>query len=235
MKSVSSAFVLAFLIFSATAFSQTVPPRDDFQIWNETTVSFPLIRAKDKKGKEFDRLTFYLYGVLRSSVDDSGASDKRFGAGFSYRLNKHVSFAPEFVYRGNHPYRGVNQSENRIRFALTLENRWQRVALFDRNLVEYRIRHSRKNSTRYRNRLRFEFPVKNKGKEIFAPFVSNEPFYDFLEKKFTRNELFAGINKKFSDKFSADFFYFLVKDRSFPKTISGIGVNLRFKSNWLLR
>ena len=235
MKNVSFAFVLAFLIFSATAFSQTVPPKDDFQFWNETTVSFPLVRAKDKKGKDFDRLTVYLYGVLRFSVDDSGASDKRIGAGFAYRFNRHVSFAPEFLYRSNHPYRTVNQSENRIRFALTLENRWQRVALFDRNLVEYRIRHSRKNSTRYRNRLRFEFPVKNEGKEIFAPFVSNEPFYDFLEKKLTRNELFVGINKKFSDKFSADFFYLFIKDRSFPKTINGIGVNLRFKSNRLLR
>jgi len=234
MKNIFSVFTLIFLVFSASAASQIPTPSNDFQIWNEISVAFPIIKAKDKNNKEFDRLTFSLNGVLRFGDKISRLVDKRIGFGFGYRLNKYISFAPDYLYRGNKPSRGVKQYEHRLRFALALENKWRRFSLIDRNQIEYRIRHSRKDSVRYKNRLRFEYPLKKSKKEIFTPFVSNEPFYDFSEKKLTRNELFAGINKKFNNGFSADFYYLFVKDRGFPKIVNGVGINLRFKSNWFI-
>lgn len=232
MKNIFFAVSLTTLFFSVSIFPQTAPSTNDFQIWHETSVVFPLVKARNKKDKEFDRLTFFLSGVLRFSSNSSGFFDERIDFGFSYRLNKYLSFTPEYLYRGIQLTHSNHQFEHQIRFAVAPENRWKKVALIDRNQIEYRIRHSRPDSVRYRNRLRFEYSILKNKKGFFTPFVSTEPFYDFSVKKFARNELFAGINKKFSKTFAADFFYLFVKDINSPKTINGFGINLRFRADW---
>jgi len=234
MKNIFFAFFLTSLFFSVSVFSQTVPINDDFQIWNETSIAFPILKAKDKKGKEFDRLTFLINGTLRFGRNASRPVDERIGFGLSYRFNKYLSFAPDYLYRAVQPYQGVSQFEHRVRFALTPENKWKRFSLVNRSQIEFRIRHFQKDSVRYKNRLRFDYPVKRNEKEVFTPFASNEIFYDFSVKKLSRDQFFAGIGKSFNSKFSAEFYYLFVKDRSFPKTVNGFGINFRFKSNLFL-
>lgn len=229
MRNIFFAFALALLFFSASVFSQSPPINDDFQIWNDTSVVFPLLKSKDKKGKEFDRLTFSINGTLRLGRNASRLVDKRIGFGLSYRLNKYLTFAPDYLYRSGLSVRNINQYEHRVRFAVTPENKWKRFSLADRNQIEYRIRNSRDDTVFYRNRLRFDYPIKKNAKEIFDPFVSDEIFYDFSEKKLTRDQLFAGINKKFNKNFAAEFYYLFLRDRSSPKTINGIGINFKFK------
>ncbi len=221
-------FIFAIFVFSLSNFAQTAP-REDVHIRSDVNLIFPLIKAKDKEGKEFDRLTFNVTGTLRFFDNASRSADERLGAGLTYRLNKNVSFIPEYFYRANQPVRGRRDFESRVRFSAVFENKWKRFSIADRNMIEYRIRNSRPNSFRYRNRLRFNYPILNKKKEIITPFVSVEPFYDFSIKKFSHNELFAGFSKKFNKNLTAEFYYLLVNDRSNPKIVNGFGVNFKFR------
>lgn len=231
MKNILFGFIAAVLFFSAQTFSQNVPPERDFQVWNDSSIAFPLIESKNKQGKEFDRLTFLLSGTLRLGRNAARPVDERIGFGFNYRLNIYLSFALDYLYRGYQPFPGVNQLEHRVRFAVTLGNKWRNFSLNNRHQIEYRFRHFQKNSTRLKSRLRFEYPFKRNEKEIFAPFVSGETFYDFSVKKLTRGELLIGVARKFNKKLTVDFFYLFAKDRSFPKTINGIGTSLKFTLN----
>jgi len=221
--------IAAIFLCSASAFSQTVPLDSDIQIWNDTSVSFPLIKSKDKKGKEFDRLSLSINGILRFGRNVSRPVDERIGVGFSYRINRYFSLTPDVFYRSAQPFKGRRDYESRFRFAVVLENKWKTFSLADRNQIEYRLRNSRQDTVRYRNRLRFDYPLIKAKKELFTPFVSDEIFYDFQARAWTRNQFFVGIGKKFNNNFSTEIYYLLAKDRSSPKTINGIGVSLKFK------
>lgn len=221
--------IVVIFLCSASAFSQTVPINSDIQIWNDTSVSFALTKSKDKKGKEFERFSFSINSILRFGSNVSRPVDERIGVGFNYRINKYLSLAPDILYRAAQPLKGRRDYETRFRFAVVLENKWKNFAITDRNQIEYRLRNSRPDSVRYKNRLRFNYPLIKAKKEIFTPFVSDEPYYDFQVRAWTRNEFFVGGGKKFNNNFSSDIYYLFVKDRSFPKTINGIGVSLKFK------
>ena len=230
MKKINFLGFLFFLFFSFTAYSQTTPPEDDVQFWNDTQVIFPLIKSKDSKGKEFDRLTFSLLGTLRVGRNVSRPVDERVGVGFDYTVNKYITLSPSYIYRAGQPYRGRKEYEHRVRFDLSLEKKWSYFSIKDRNRVEYRIRNSRGDSVRYRNKIQLKVPVKQNDKEIFAPFVADEPYYDFRENAWTRNELSAGISKKFNNNVSADFFYLWQRNRGNAfKNVNAFGVNLKFR------
>ncbi|HMS40131.1 MAG TPA: DUF2490 domain-containing protein [Pyrinomonadaceae bacterium] len=218
----------AFFVFSLSNFAQSVP-REDVQIRSDASLTFPLIKKTDKDDKEFDRLTFTLTGNFRFFDNASRLGDKRIAASFIYCLNNNVSFIPEYFYRASQPVRGRREFENRVRFSAVFENKWKRFSISDRNMIEYRIRNSRPNSFRYRNRLRFNYPILKKQKEIITPFVSTEPFYDFSVEKFSHNELFAGFSKKFNKNLTAEFYYLLVNDRSNPKIVNGFGMSFKFR------
>ena len=222
-------FTFICFLFSIKAFPQAAPIRNDFQIWNDTSITFPVKKSTDKNGKSFDRLTFSINGTLRFGRNASRPVDERIGFAFNYRLNKFISFTPDVLYRGQQPYKGSRGFETRFRFAVNLENKWKRFSLADRNQIEYRKRNSTKDSVRYKNRLRLNVPINKNKKELITPFLSDEIYYDFQAHAWTRNEFFAGFGKKFNNNFSADLFYLFVKDKGFPKTVNGIGINLKFK------
>lgn len=225
MKKINFLPVIFFLLFFSAANSQTTPPKDDVQFWSDAQISFPL----DKLGKPFDRLSFSLLGTLRVGGNVSRPVDERIGFAFDYKINNYVSFSPSYLYRAGQPFKGRKEFEHRVRFDVNLEKKWKNFSIRDRNRVEYRIRHSRADSVRYRNRFQFRVPVKKENEEIFTAFVGTEPFYDFSEKAWTRNEFSAGINKKLSSDVSADFFYLWQRNRGNTlKNINAFGVNLKF-------
>ncbi len=179
MKKFILPILFVVISFSIITFSQTRPIKSDFQIWSDASVSLPLKKSKDKKGKEFDRLIVSLNGTMRFGRSALRPVDERIGVGFNYRLNKYVSFVPDYLYRGYQPYTSRKDFESRFRFAVVLENKWKYFSLNDRNQIEYRLRNSRQDSVCYKNRFRFNVPfIKNK-KELFTQFVSDEPYYDF--------------------------------------------------------
>lgn len=223
-------FTVLFIASTVRIFSQSPAPTDDVQFWNETTLTIPLIKRKDDKGKEIEKFSMFFNGILRVGRNVSRPVDERIGFGFDYKLNKFISFTTAYLYVAAQPFRGRKEYENRLRFAVTLENKFKKFSIRDRNLIEYRIRNSRADSTRYRNKFQFNYPFLKAGKELFTPFAADEIYYDFHEKEFTRNEFSVGITKKFKPNFSADFFFMLRNNRgTILKYVNIFGINLKFK------
>lgn len=217
-------------LFCTIDLSAQTPPENDTQFWSDAQVSFPLIKKKDAKGKEIEKLSFFVSGTLRVGRNVSHLTDERIGAGFDITLNKYVTLTPSYLYRAGQPFANRKEYEHRLRFDVSLEKKWSKFSLKDRNRIEYRIRHSRSDSVRYRNKIQLKIPVKDDGKEIFAPFVATEPFYDFQAEAWTRNELSTGISKKFTSNASADIFYMWQRNRgNVLKNLNIIGVSLKFK------
>lgn len=226
----STIVVATLILFLLPGFvsSQSLPD-SDFQIWNETVLSFPVVKTKDDSGKESDKLSLLVIGVLRLGQNRLFPVDARVGAGFDLKLNKYLSFTPTYVYRRGEPIRGIKEYEHRIRFDVTAGHKWKRFSLKDRNRVEYRARNSRGDSVRYRNKVTVAVPVTSDGKEIVTPFAAEEIYYDFSAKQFTTNEFSAGFSKKLSKNTSAEFFYLRRDFRGLQVSINGIGVNLKIR------
>lgn len=226
-------FLLTVCFSLTTALSQT-PEADrvDNQFWHETQMDFSLKKTNDDSGETIDKLSFFLNGNLRAGSNISRFEDERIGFGFNYKLNKHVSFTPSYLYIAQQPASGGRRYESRLRFAVNVEKSWSRFSIDDRNLVEYRFRNSGADSVRYRNRLKFLYPVKKNKKELFVPFAANEIFYDFQAKNFSRNEFSVGLSRKLSSNVTTDFFYLLQTNKSgSPKQLNVFGINLKIKIN----
>src|SRR5687767_6846677 len=164
-------FLIVILLFPSIVAAQSTVPETDFQVWNENTFSLPVIKSKDKDGKSFDRMSLLLITSLRFGQNRFALVDERIGGGFDLVLNKHFSFSPTYMYVGAQPGRGRKEFEHRLRFDLTYSHKFKRFSIKDRNRVEYRVRHSRADSVRYRNKFTLSVPVNRDGKELFTPFI----------------------------------------------------------------
>jgi hypothetical protein len=212
------------------SFGQGTPPETDFQLWNETTFILPVLRKKDDKGKVSDRLSLLLIGSLRLGQNRLAPADERIGGGFDLVLNRSFSFSPTYIYVAAQPARGRKEFEHRLRFDLTYQHKFKRFSIKDRNRLEYRIRNSRSDSTRYRNKFTLSIPVLSNGKELFAPFIADEAYYDITAHEWSRNDLSPGIAKKFTDKLSGEFFYLWRHNRSGrPRDVHALGFNLKVR------
>lgn len=213
-------------VFNNTYFSQA--PETDFQIWNETTFVKPVLKTKDSKVKDVARLSLLFFGTLRLGQNRAFPVDKRVGTGFELRLNDSFTFTPTYLYRSANPGRNVKEYEHRIRFDITYQKKWKHVAIKNRDRVEYRVRNARADSIRFRNKFTFMVPVKKDGNEIFTPFISTEPYYDFSAKNWSSHELWAGVSRKLSKSVTAEFFYVRRDNRTgAPRHINGVGANFK--------
>jgi hypothetical protein len=224
-------FLFLFIFISINAFSQTNPPRNDSQFWNDTQFTIPLKKELDEKGKEFDRIALIITSTLRGGRNWQHLIDERIGFGFDFKVNKYLTLTPSYLYRADQPYLGKSERESRFRFAATLEKKFSKFSIKNRNLIEYRDRYRNvANSTRYRNKTIFSIPVTKDKKELFTPFIADEPYYDFLAKGWTRNEISAGISKKFTSNFTAEVFYLYQRNRgNILKNVNVVGVYLKFR------
>lgn len=229
MKNKVLYLIFIFVCSASVIFSQDTANKTEFNIWNETSITFPLLKDTDKSGKEFERMNLTFLGTLRLGRDSLRPIDERIGVGINYRLNKYVSLAPDIFYRNSQPVPGNNSIETRFRMAVVLQKSWSRFSLNNRQQVEYRLRNSRKDDVRYKPRLRLNVPITKEKKEIITPFASVEPYYNITTHKWTRNEIFLGFGKKFNNIFSTDIYYLNVKDASLPKQVHGLGIGLKFR------
>lgn len=230
MKTNLTLFSLVLILtISIRVVAQDTPNESEFNVWNDTSLTIPLIKREDSSGKKIERLSLSINATLRLGRDNLRPVDERIGLGLSYRVNKYLSLSPDFFYRGSQPFKGNKAYATRIRFAATVQNSWSKFSIDDRNQFEYRFRNSKKNDIRYKNRIRLKIPVKRGGRELLTPFASTEPYYNITTKKFTRNELMIGASKNFTNNFGAELYYVLANDRDFPKTVHGLGIGLKFK------
>lgn len=223
-------FLILLIVFSVSfIYPQDTANETEFNIWNDTSITFPVFKQKDKSGKEFDQMNFIVIGTLRFGRDNLRPVDERFGVGINYRINKYISLAPDIFYRGSQPVPGNKSYETRFRMAVVLQKNWTKFSLNHRQQIEYRLRNSRKDDVRYKPRLRLNIPITKEKKEIITPFASVEPYYNITTHKWTRNEIFLGFGKKFNNNVSTDIYYLNVKDASFPKQVHGLGIGLKFR------
>ncbi|MDQ3634659.1 MAG: DUF2490 domain-containing protein [Acidobacteriota bacterium] len=219
--------ILLFVVLLATQTSVYTqePNEGDIQVWNETKVYFKSIKKDDKK-----LISPYFMGTLRIGQDVRHFVSERIGVGFDVQLNKYFKLTPSYYYIAEQPTKNKKSIEHRIRLDFEGEKQWSKFSLSNRNRVEHRLRFGRDNSTRYRNKTKFKYPINNSdGEEIITPFVANEPYYDFSAKRWTRNEFSAGIGKKFTSKSSGEFYYLLQNNiGNTLKRVNVFGVNLKF-------
>lgn len=199
-------FILAFLLFSNRAAAQTTQtdPQDENQVWNETQVFIPLNKKTD----------LFLVGVLRAGAnftDFLRPIDERGGAGIAFKLNKYLTVMPTYVYVAQQPTRTRKNAEHRLILNVTPKFALGRFTFTDRNLIEFRVRHSLSNFVMYRNRLQIDYPVKI-GEFGFKLFVADEAWYSTLLETWVRNRISGGIIKQFTPHFAAEFFYLRQND-----------------------
>lgn len=224
-------FILITLMVLSLAF--VVPAQDDnetdAQFWNETKLYFPSITKTGEDGKKKKVVTPFVMGTIRIGQNFRHFVSERIGFGADIPINKYLKFTPSYYYIAEQPVKNAKSFEHRLRFEITAEKKWKNFSLSDRNRVEYRIRHSRGDSVRYRNKIKLKIPVKSNDEEIFSVFAATEPFYDFRAKEFSRNELSAGVERKFNKNASAEFFYMLQSNTgSRLRSVNIVGVNLKF-------
>lgn len=218
---------LTVLLLSAENFGQTSAPLQDFQIWNDVQLTVPLIKSKDKKS---DRLNLVLSGTLRLRSNGSRFGDERIGAALEFKAKPFLTVGGGYLYRAHQPYAGKKEMENRVRGEVTLEKRLQNFSIRNRTRLEYRFRSGMADSSRFRNRLTLVVPIKQRNKELFSVFVADEPYYDFSKKLWTRNEISAGVTKKFSPTFSLDVYYLLQSNKaSYLKEVHALGTAFKFR------
>jgi hypothetical protein len=178
-----------------------VPPRADNQFWNETQLIKRLSEKRD----------LVLIGGLRIGQGLSRPVDERFGAGIAFRLNKHLTIQPTYLFVAYQPFPGREFTEHRLVFNATGRFKIHDFNFTDRNLIEHRVRPTGPDFTTYRNRLMIDHPVRL-GSLRFNPFIANEAWYTtqpIATGRFgwSRNRLSVGILKQFSPKFYMEVHY----------------------------
>jgi hypothetical protein len=192
--------------------------KEDTQQWNDVQVAVPL-------NKEID---FTLSSTLRFGRNVTHLVDRRVGVGFSFKVGKYLTLAPSYARIVMRPTANRRIDENRLTFAATVRVPLGKFALSDRNTFERRIR-TPLNSTRYRNRLQLEHPLKF-GKTLLQLFVSDEVFYDWSVDDWVRNRFAIGLSRRFNRHFTGDFYYMRQNDgRSRPGDLNIIGAIYRIR------
>lgn len=221
-------FLLAFILSCAIcAFSQTAPLPSEFQSWNEVLLIVPIVRAKDAKGKTIDKVTATFGGTLRIGRSNLDFLDNRLSATVDFRVNRYLSLLTGVIYRKDENTVNQRRFETRLDAGAMLSKTWGKFSFRDRNLFEHRFRNGRADLNLYRQRIQVSRPVIFNKKELFAPFISEEGFYDLQLKSWIRNEFYAGITRRFNKKTSIDIAY--VRSDSRPVNVNGISFNLKIR------
>lgn len=204
------------------ALSQTAPPREDNQFWNETQLIKAVSKNKD----------VIFIGVLRTGRDFARPVDERLGAGLAFKPSKYLTIMPTYVYVDQQPFAGRRIQEHRLVLNLTAKFNVGQFLFTDRNLIERRARHDSRDFTVYRNRLQLDHPARL-GAFKFKPFIADEVWYSTQtgargNMGWFRHRLSAGIIKQFGERFNAEVFYLRQMDGvSLPGNVHALGTLFR--------
>lgn len=214
----SLGLITILMAMSATSYAQTPLFKEDTQWWNDIQVAVELNKQVD----------FNLYGTFRIGRDISHLVDRRVGAGFTFKVGKYVTLSPYYLNIVMRPSEGRKVNENRLLFPATVRVPLGKFLISDRNQFERRLRFP-VNSTRYRNRLQIEHPIKISETSLQL-FVSDEVFYDWSVDAWVRNRFAAGVSRKFNKYFTGDVYYMRQNDgRSRPGDLHIIGATYRLR------
>lgn len=142
-----------------------------------------------------------------------GAKLTQFMEGFKSADERYVTLDPAYsaakwLKLGAELRHVFGGAENRLSLVPVLKAKLGSYSFDDRNKIEYRMRDKKGNSFRYRNRLKVTRNLAVSGFE-FAPFASDEIFYDFSKSEFSRNEFVIGAKTKVAKQISLSVYYLL--------------------------
>jgi hypothetical protein len=208
------------VVISASAQAQGSPAlqKEDTQQWNDLQITVGISKQVD----------FNFYSSFRFGRDITHLVDRRTGAGFTFRTGKYLTFTPNYLNIVMRPSAGRKVNENRLTLPITVRVPVGKFLLSDRNQFERRLRFPL-NSTRYRNRLQIERPIKIKQTSLQL-FAFDEIFYDWSLDAWVRNRFGVGVSRKFNKYFTGDLYYMHQADgRSRPGDLHIIGATYRLR------
>jgi len=219
VKTARQFFYSSLIIVLTSGIVSAQSTRADTQEWNDVQIYAPVTKTVD----------FVLFGMLRIGRNVSHPVDERIGAGFSFKLGKYLTVLPGYLHITTQPFKNTRLYENRMNVAAQLRFPLGKFTVSDRNLFERRLRHPGGDSTRYRNRLQVDHPVKL-GDMAFNIFASDEVFYDWSFDAWVRNRFAAGVSKAWTRKFTTDLYYLRQNDsHSRPGNLHVIGTTFRIR------
>ncbi|MGD9627676.1 MAG: DUF2490 domain-containing protein [Pyrinomonadaceae bacterium] len=173
---------------------------DDVQSWNDVPLTVPI----------HDRVDLVLTGTVRFGDSVRRLVDRRAAVAVSFKVLDRLSIQPGYTNIATTVRPNIRRRiEHRLNLAATYKFPFKKFALSNRSLIERRVREPRK-STRYRNRLQFELPIKViDGTKLI---ISDEVFYDWSLDRWSRNRFTVGINHSINRKLSLDVYYMRQND-----------------------
>jgi len=214
-----SGVLFLILTCAASAAAQSPVSETDTQSWNDFQLTIPMTK----------RIDFVPQLTLRFGDNLTNPVDERFGAGFNYKLNPHITVQESILARVARPPKGRSEHETRLTFGATLQEPIGKFGLSDRNWFERRWRDPQVDAWRYRNRIRLEHPFQIQ-KTNFTWFVSDEVFYDWSLHDWVRNRAAVGAAHTFNKQFTLDIYYMRQNDgRTHPGDLHIIGTVWRIK------
>lgn len=209
---------------SSANVSQTIPPHEDHQFWSELQLTKHVNKKQD----------VVIFGVVRMGRNWHRPVDERFGVGYAFKINPHLTIMPTYLRVEYQPYPGRIIHEERLIINATLKGNLGKFLFTDRNLYERRVRPSTADFNVYRNRLQIDHPA-HIGDFKFKPFIADEIWHsdqrqaNGREFGWFRNRISAGIIRQFSDKFSGEFYVLMQHDGlSRPGNIPVAGAIFRY-------
>lgn len=219
--------LLLITVAQAQSVTPVVPPREDHQFWNE----LQLIKHVNEKQD------VVVIGVVRVGRNWQLPVDERLGAGYAFKLNKHLTIMPTYIHVEYQPYPTRIIHEERLVMNVTGKFNLGQFAFTDRNLIERRVRHGSADFTVYRNRLQIDHPA-HIGEFKFRPFIADEIWASTQSRTLAqgggdfgwyRNRISVGISKQLSKHLLGDFFLLYQHDGlSRPGNIPVVGTFLRY-------
>lgn len=142
---------------------------------------------------------------IHSDIGMTFSVAKWFSAGFNF-WHVHKSKKDVWYY------------DNRPKIRTTFKVKAGILALSNRNLFEYHIIKAKKDAWIYRNKATCSFDLKLK-KAPFKPYVADEIFVSFTDRKFQYNRIYGGIKWKFTKNVGLHTGYFWQAEKKKEKSV----------------
>jgi len=221
--------ILSFLFFLFFLISPIFPqtsdeePRTDNQFRGEVEVAVPIVRD----------LFLTVGGDLRVGlVDDNRFVRGEVGFLYKQKIGKYLMVVPRYRYRAERTFSGASSTENRLSADGVVNFKIRKFEITDNNLFEFRFRRSG-NSQRYRNRLKVSHPLKV-GKTNIDLFASDEVYYEWEERAWTRNRFKVGFGKDLGERGGYEVYYMRQNDGfSRPGDLHVFGIEFAFETKKL--
>jgi hypothetical protein len=218
-------FIALPLFFASVAFAQNDGEdlRSENQARSEIEIAVPIVKD----------LFFTVGGDLRfGQVDENRFLRGEVGFLYKQKIGKYFTVVPRYRYRAERLFSGASSTENRFSADGIVNFKIRKFQITDNNVFEFRFRRS-SNSQRYRNRLKISHPAKI-GKTKIELFASDEVYYEWKERAWTRNRFKVGFGKDLGERGDYEIYYMLQNDGfSRPGDLHVFGIEFEFETKKL--